>query len=212
MIETFDISNISGTHAVGSMVCAVKGSPQRNRYRLFRIKTVEGIDDPAMMGEVIQRRYSRVLREKKALPDLIIVDGGITQLRSAKRELAALGLSNQPVVGLAKRFEELVLDEEDGPRIIRLPRDSFGLKVVQQIRDEAHRFALTYHRHLREKRIRESFLDEVEGIGEKRKQQLLSHFGSVRRLSKATLKDLQGVPGIGEAMAELIYRKFHPED
>ena len=211
VIETFDISNISGTHAVGSMVCAVKGNPQRNRYRLFRIKTVEGIDDPAMMGEVIRRRYGRILREGKSLPDLVIVDGGITQLRAAKRELKALGLEEQPIVGLAKRFEELVLDEEEGPRVIRLPRDSLGLKIVQQIRDEAHRFALTYHRRLREKRIRESFLDEVDGIGDKRKQQLLKHFGSVRRLSRATQKEIHAVPGVGEAMAELIYQTFHPE-
>lgn len=215
VIETYDISNISGTFAVGSMVCAVDGMPQRNRYRLFRIKTVEGSDDPRMMAEVIQRRYSRVLAEEGALPDLIIVDGGITQLRAARTELDQLGLHDLPAVGLAKRLEELypmsmarVPDRDDGYTVrqapVRLSEQSPALAICKQIRDEAHRFALTYHRRLRIKKIRESLLDEVPGIGQKRKMKVLSHFGSMARLKRASLEDIQAVPGVGPAMAGLI--------
>jgi len=197
------------------MVCAVDGQPQRNRYRLFRIKTVEGSDDPRMMAEVIRRRYARLVDEQVAWPDLVIVDGGITQLRAARTELDALGLQALPAVGLAKRFEEIFPMDmayarrpKDGPTIaqgpIRLPEGSNALKICKQIRDEAHRFALTYHRRLRLKRLRESLLDEVPGIGEKRKQQVLGHFGSVARLRRASLEDLQAVPGVGPAMAGLI--------
>ncbi len=212
VIETYDISNISGTFAVGSMVCAVDGMPQRNRYRLFRIKTIQGIDDPGMMAEVIRRRYSRLLEEKGTLPDLVILDGGITQLRAARRELDALGLQQLPAVGLAKKFEEiypmdLAYERSEATQDIapiRLPEDSHAIKVCKQIRDEAHRFALTYHRRLRMKRLRESILDEVPGMGEKRKQQVLTHFGSMARLKRATVEDIQTVPGVGLAMAGLI--------
>ncbi len=215
VIETYDISNISGTFAVGSMVCAVDGMPQRNRYRLFRIKTVEGSDDPRMMAEVIRRRYGRLVAEKAALPDLVIVDGGITQLRAARAELDALGLQALPAVGLAKRFEELYpmdLAREDpdhpcepvGRGPIQLPADGHAIKICKRIRDEAHRFALTYHRRLRLKKMRESLLDEVPGIGAKRKQQVLGHFGSVARLRRASVEELQAVPGVGPAMAGLI--------
>jgi excinuclease ABC subunit C len=203
VIETFDISNISGTHAVGSMVCAVAGQPARNRYRRFRIKTVEGIDDPGMMAEVVGRRYARLKEEGGTMPDLVLVDGGITQVRAARRALDALDLQAVPVAGLAKRFEELITDS--GRTVaIRLPVDSPGLQVVQRIRDEAHRFALTYHRRLRSRRIRESMLDDVPGIGEKRKQQLLEHFGSIVRLRKATVDEVSQVPGIGPKMARQI--------
>jgi excinuclease ABC subunit C len=204
IIETYDISNISGTFAVGSMVCAVDGLPQRNRYRLFRIKTVEGSDDPRMMAEVIQRRYRRVLDEQKPLPDLVIVDGGITQLRAARAELDVLGLSHLPAVGLAKKLEEIYPDATAAQAPIRLPAGSAALHVCQRIRDEAHRFALTYHRRLRLKRLRESLLDEVPGIGEKRKEQLLTHFGSMARLRRASAEDIQSVPGVGPAMAGMI--------
>ena len=213
VIETYDISNISGTFAVGALVCAVDGLPQRKRYRLFRIKTVEGSDDPRMMAEVIRRRYTRVLAEGEALPDLVIVDGGITQLRAARRELDGLGLQALPAVGLAKRLEEIYppalayTGRKAGAADrtpVRLPEDSCALRVCKQIRDEAHRFALTYHRRLRLKRLRESILDEVPGIGEKRKTQVLAHFGSMARLRRATVEEIQAVPGVGPSMAGLI--------
>lgn len=215
VIETYDISNISGTFAVGSMVCAVDGLPQRSRYRLFRIKTVEGSDDPRMMAEVIRRRYTRVLEEKAALPDLVLVDGGITQLRAARAELDRLGLEELPAVGLAKRFEEIypmaMARERKGypdagtiQSPVRLPENSNALKVCKQIRDEAHRFALTYHRRLRMKRLRESILDDVPGIGQKRKELVLGHFGSIARLRRASVEDLTAIPGVGPAMAGLI--------
>ncbi len=211
IIECFDISNISGTYAVGSMVCAEDGMPNRKRYRLFRIKTVEGIDDPAMMAEVIRRRYSRVLDEERPLPDLVLVDGGITQLRAAQAELKLLGLESLPVAGLAKRYEEIISERPGMPRTLRLPRESPALKVLQRIRDEAHRFALTYHRRLRGKRIRESSLDDIPGVGEKRKLQLLQHLGSIDRIRRASAEEIAGVPGIGESFAQAIFAHLHAE-
>jgi len=202
-IEAYDISNISGTHAVGSLVCAVDGVPSKSRYRMFRIKTVAGIDDPGMMAEVIRRRFSATSGELVSLPDLVLVDGGITQLRAARAELDQLGLQHLPVAGLAKRFEEIYW-EKAGRTPIRLPFESPALKVLQRIRDEAHRFALTYHRSLRRKRIQESLLDDVVGIGEKRKEVLLKHFGSVARLRKASEEEIAGVRGVGAAVAKLV--------
>ncbi len=204
VIECFDISNISGTHAVASMVCAVDGMPHPQRYRHFRIKSVEGSDDPASMAEVIRRRYSRVLAEKLPLPDLVLIDGGVTQLGAARRELAALGLADLPSAGLAKRFEEVYLGDTMSLPPVYLPRDGNALKVLQRIRDEAHRFALTHHRTLRARLMRESVLDEVEGIGEKRKELLLKHFGSALRLRRATVEEITAVPGIGPVMARQI--------
>ncbi len=201
VIEAYDISNISGTHAVGSLVCAVDGLPHKNRYRLFRIRTVAGSDDPAMMAEVIRRRFGGSLAQELPRPDLVLVDGGITQLRAARTELDRLGLQDLAAAGLAKRFEEIYWKGNAPPR---LPLDSAALKVLQQIRDEAHRFALTYHRRLRMRRIRDSALDEVEGIGEKRKELLLSRFGSVDRLRRASEADIASVPGIGPAMARAV--------
>ena len=204
VIEAFDISNISGTHAVASMVCSEDGMPLRNRYRSFRIRTVQGADDPAMMAEVIGRRYSRVKAEGAALPDLVLVDGGVTQLGAAVRELQRLGLPGLPVAGLAKQFEEIHATGRKDP--LCLPRDSHALKLLQAIRDEAHRFALTYHRRLRARRIRESALDDIPGIGTKRKAQLLERFGSVQRLRGASEEEIAGVPGVGSRMAAEIRR------
>lgn len=210
VIECFDISNISGTYSVASMVCAVNGLPRRNRYRLFRIQTVEGIDDPMMMKEAVGRRCRRLLEEKGERPGLIIVDGGITQLRAAQQALNELGIPDQPLAGLAKQFEEIVYEQKDHKTPIRLSADSEALKVLQRIRDEAHRFALTYHRRLRHQRITESMLDEIEGVGDKRKQRLLSHFGSMRRIRNASIEDLTRVEGVGQRFAEQIYEALHP--
>ncbi len=203
VIECYDISNISGTYAVAGMVCFVDGLPRRNRYRRFRIKTVQGSDDPRMMAEVIRRRFDPAGRDEAALPDLVIVDGGVTQLRAARRELDEAGLEALPAAGLAKRYEEIY--RQDGDRPLRLPRTSPALKVLQRMRDEAHRFAITYHRRLRQERMRESVLDEIPGIGPKRKRLLLEHFGSVRRLLRAGKDRIAQVPGIGYQMATLVY-------
>lgn len=204
VIECFDISNISGTLAVASMVCSVNGVPTPQRYRRFRIKTVEGANDPAMMAEAVGRRYGRLLRENQSLPDLVLVDGGITQLRAAREVLDGLGLVSMPLAGLAKRYEEVVWDIENKQPPLRLPRDSDALIVLTNLRDEAHRFAITYHRKLRNQRIRESVLDEIDGIGDAKKKMLLEHFGSITRLKKATVDQIAAAPGIGPKTAALI--------
>jgi len=212
VIECFDISNISGTSSVASMVCAVDGVPFPNRYRRFRIKTVEGADDPRSMAEVVRRRYSRLLKENKPLPGLVMVDGGITQLRAAKVELLLLGLGELPIVGLAKRYEEIVWDYEHNAGNLFLPRHSAGLAVVTRLRDEAHRFAITYHRELRRQRIKESVLDEIPGIGKAKKEMLLKHFGSIARLGRATLAEIAEAPGIGLKTAKLIRDELNKKD
>ena len=204
IIECFDISNISGTNSVASMVCSVDGVPYPNRYRRYRIKTVEGADDPRSMAEVVRRRYSRLQQEGKAIPNLVMVDGGITQLRAAKAELVLLGLDHLPIVGLAKRYEEIVWDYTDNSGNLVLPRHSAGLTVVTRLRDEAHRFAITYHRDLRRQRIMESRLDEIPGIGTSKKELLLKHFGSITRLDRANVEQIAEAPGIGKKTAELI--------
>jgi excinuclease ABC subunit C len=206
LIEGFDISNLFGTHSVAGMVVSVNGLPDRRFYRRFRVRTVEGADDPRSMAEVIRRRYTRVLNEGKPLPKLILIDGGITQLRAARAELAALGLSAVPNVGLAERFEEIVVD--DGREPLRLPLESRALKVLTRLRDEAHRFALDYHRRLRNRIIRESALDDIPGIGNAKKTALLKHFGSVHRLSKATVEEIDAVPGVDRTIAEAVARAF----
>jgi excinuclease ABC subunit C len=209
VIETFDISNTGGSEAVASMVCSVEGRPQRNRYKRFKIKTVEGPNDPEMMAEATKRRYSRLLKEGKDLPDLVVFDGGITQLRAGRRALDDLGLNTLPAVGLAKQFEEIVWDITNQEAPLRLPMNSPGLKILRAIRDEAHRFALTYHRSLRDRRIRESLLDDIPGIGQKRKFILLRHFGSVQRIKKASIAEITEAPGIGKKFAETVFDTLH---
>ncbi|MDF3130493.1 excinuclease ABC subunit UvrC [Kiritimatiellaeota bacterium B1221] len=205
VIETFDISNTGGAESVASMVCSVEGRPQRNRYKRFKIKTVVGPDDPRSMAEAAHRRYSRLLKENKPLPDLVVFDGGITQLRAGRQALDELGLQSLPAVGLAKRFEEVVWDLTNQEPPIRMPMNSPGLKILRAIRDEAHRFALTYHRSLRDRRIRESLLDDIPGIGDKRKMILLKHFGSVQRIKKASVEEIAEAPGIGKKFAETVF-------
>ncbi|AKJ63726.1 excinuclease ABC subunit UvrC [Kiritimatiella glycovorans] len=204
VIECFDISNISGTYAVAALVAAVDGRPVPQRYRRFRIRTVEGADDPRMMAEAVRRRYSRLAREGSSMPGLVLVDGGITQLRAARRALHELDLGGLVVAGLAKRYEELYTNAESAAETVRLPGDSAALEVIRRIRDEAHRFAIAYHRRLRGRRIRESVLDDIEGIGPRKKEQLLRHFGSFQRLKKADEKELADAPGIGPHTAKLI--------
>lgn len=200
LIEAYDISNISGTLAVGSLVAALDGIPQPARYRRFRIKTLRSADDARMLAEVIRRRFTRLLSERSRLPDLVLVDGGLGQLHAAEAELKLLGLEAIPVAGLAKRFEKIFFSR----RILTLSADSPALKVLQRLRDEAHRFALSYHLNLRARRIRESRLDEIPLIGESRKQMLLRHFGSVERLARAPERAIAKLPGIGPALARLL--------
>jgi excinuclease ABC subunit C len=207
-IEGFDISNISGTFAVASMVSFRNGRPDRSNYRRFKMKTVTGQDDFACMAETVRRRYTRVLKEATdaarpaTLPNLILIDGGKGQLNAACAELAKLSLQHIPIIGLAKEFEEIYRPGQSEP--LRLSHDSGALKLLQRVRDESHRFANTYNAQLRLKRISESILDEFPGIGEARKAALLKKFGSVQRLRTATLEQIAKVPGFGgKAAVEL---------
>jgi excinuclease ABC subunit C len=184
------------------MVCAVDGMPHKNLYRRFRIKSVTGSDDPAMMAEVVRRRYGALRDSGAPMPGLVLVDGGPTQLGAARAELAQLGLIHVPTAGLAKRFEWVYVHPADPP--LELERNSPALQVLQRLRDEAHRFALDYHQRLRRRRIRESILDDIPGIGPRKKQVLLKHLGSPRRIEKASEEEIAGVPGIGRETARLI--------
>jgi len=253
VMECFDISNISTTHIVASMVSFKDGIPDRSNYRRYRIKTVDGQDDFASMAEVVRRRYSRVLLEvgqnaeekaegggKRAekgsaggessvdydpefsqenaadtaqrltklshspvrIPDLIIVDGGKGQLGSACKELQRLGLHEVPIIGLAKEFEEIY--RPGRPLPLLLPEDSGALRLLQRIRDEAHRFANGYHQLLMKRRIAESILDDCPGVSDNRKHLLLKEFGSVARLRKATVDEIAATEGIGRKLAEQV--------
>src|SRR5438874_313841 len=256
IMECFDISNISATHVVASMVCFRDGVPDKNHYRRYRVRTVEGQDDFASMAEVVRRRYSRILLEARAansdaaefsqenagdavarcmatasvaesesskrgacptipkrndesfvavrLPDLIIVDGGRGQLSAACRELQRLGLHDLHIIGLAKEREEIYRPGRALP--LRLPMDSPALRLLQRIRDEAHRFANAYHQLLMKKRVEESILDDCPGVSQNRKNLLLRRFGSVNRLRKASVVEIASTEGIGRKLAEDLHR------
>jgi excinuclease ABC subunit C len=268
VMECFDVSNISTTHVVASMVCFRDGVPDKDNYRRYRVRTVEGQDDFASMAEVVRRRYSRILleareanpdvaefsqeetveglrrlerqtsngpsrtgiersmsnppspgtgsavasaqvEEKKSpapvrLPDLIIVDGGKGQLSSACRELQRLGLHELPIIGLAKENEEIYRPDRALP--LQLSLDSGALRLLQRIRDEAHRFANAYHQLLMKKRVGESILDDCPGVSQHRKNLLLRKFGSVKRLRKATAEQIAATEGIGRKLAEEVHQ------
>ena len=242
VMECFDISNISTTHVVASMVSFRDGVPDKDNYRRYRVRTVEGQDDFASIAEVVRRRYSRILLEARAanseaaefsqenafdttqrlegdavpqsairnppsyvrLPDLIIVDGGKGQLSAACRELQRLGLHDLAVIGLAKEHEEIYRPDRALP--LRLPMDSGALRLLQRIRDEAHRFANAYHQLLMKKRVEESILDDCPGVSQNRKSLLLRKFGSVNRLRKATVEEIASTEGIGRKLAEEVHR------
>ena len=255
VMECFDISNISTTHVVASMVCFRNGVPDKDNYRRYRVRTVEGQDDFASMAEVVRRRYSRILLEAREanpdaaefsqenptdalarcratasvahradskrgacptiskidnpqsyvrLPDLIIVDGGKGQLSAACRELQRLGLHDLPIIGLAKEHEEIYRPGRALP--LQLPMDSGALRLLQRIRDEAHRFANAYHQLLMKKRVGESILDDCPGVSQNRKNLLLRQFGSVNRLRKATVNEIAATEGIGRKLAEEVHR------
>ena len=201
IIECVDISNLFGTYNVASLVVARDGLPDGRYYRHFKIKSFEGADDPRAMAEVVRRRYGpeSTLLQTSPRADLYICDGGITQLRAARALFKELGVGDIPTVGLAKQQELVVLD--DGRPDVWLPRDSQALMVITRLRDEAHRFAITYHRNLREKSIRESVLDEIPGIGEAKKVKLLKTFKSIYGIARATVADIAAAAGVNETIA-----------
>ncbi|MFZ5632816.1 MAG: excinuclease ABC subunit UvrC [Bacillota bacterium] len=224
-IECYDISNIQGAEAVASMVVFEDGRPAPGQYRRFKIRTVRGPDDFASMREVIGRRFERAREERElintgrlstraakfhVLPDLVIVDGGKGQLSAAGEAMAAAGCGNIPLFALAKEEELLFSPGRELP--IRLPGDSRALYLLQRIRDEAHRFAVSYHRQLRAKRNLKSLLDEIDGIGEARKRSLLKAFPTIEALAGATPDELAAVPGMNRPAAEAVYNFFrNPE-
>jgi excinuclease ABC subunit C len=202
-IECFDISNIQGTDNVASMVVFENGHPKKSDYRLFKIQSVEGeANDFASMNEVVRRRYSRILSEQKSFPDLIIIDGGRGQLNAALEALKELRISDQDIIGLAKKQEEIYLP--DNPRPVLLSRRSQALHTLQHARDEAHRFAITYHRKKRAKRVLRSEFDDLPGIGPVRRKALINHFGSLEKLKGSSLSEIAAVPGFSKALAEKI--------
>jgi excinuclease ABC subunit C len=204
-IECFDISNIQGSDVVASMVSFQDGAPRKADYRKFRVKGVQGSpDDFASMREVVGRRYRRLLEEGKDLPDLVLIDGGKGQLSAAGEALDALGLGDQPVASLAKKEELIFVRGRVGP--IVLPRSSPVLQLVQRVRDEAHRFAVGFHRQARSRRTLRSDLDDIPGIGPAKRRKLLSRFGSVRGVRGASEGELASA--VGKATAERIRRHF----
>ncbi|MCM3487834.1 excinuclease ABC subunit UvrC [Alkalihalophilus marmarensis] len=212
-IEAFDNSNIQGTDPVSAMVTFLDGKPSRKDYRKYKIKTVTGPDDYGSMREVVKRRYVRLLQEERPLPDLIVIDGGRGQIAAAQEVIEdELGLFI-PVCGLAKdekhRTSQLLMG--DPPVVIPLKRDSHEFYLLQRIQDEVHRFAITFHRQTRSKTFFQSVLDEIPGVGEKRKRQLLKHFGSVKKMKEATIEEL-AVEGVPRNVAEAIYEKLHEKD
>lgn len=206
-IECFDNSNIQGTSPVSSCVVFKNGKPLKSAYRKFHVKTVVGADDFATMREVVYRRYYRLLEEGQELPDLIIIDGGKGQLRAAYETLKELHLQDKiEIRGLAKRIEELFMPNDPVP--LALSRDSQTLKVIQQLRDEAHRFGITFHRQVRSVKQTQTFLKQLPGIGPKTESKLLTRFSSLERVRRASLSDLQQT--IGPLSGSKLYSHLHP--
>ncbi len=208
-MECFDISHIQGSETVASMVVFQDGKPDKESYRRFKINSTEGKPDDFMsMREVTMRRYGKATA--KEMPDLIIIDGGKGQLSSALEIIRGAGHLTVPVVGLAKQFEYIFTEHSSEPVI--LPRQSDALYLVQQIRDEAHRFAITYHRNLRTKRNKVSLLDNIAGIGAKRRKALFDRFENIANIKNATVEELSSVPGISENIAKSIYNFFRTHE
>ncbi|MDP8299371.1 MAG: excinuclease ABC subunit UvrC [Candidatus Tantalella remota] len=204
-IECFDISNVSGQQAVGAMVRFVAGTPRKSDYRKFRIKTISTIDDYSMIREVVRRRYSRLKEEGKAMPDLVLIDGGKGHLYSAMTEMKSLGLENVPVASIAKEKNHLYTPTRNTP--IRLSQGSRLLLLIQRIRDEAHRFAITYHRRLRRAEKFDTELLNIEGIGMARERRLMEKFGSMTKIRKASIEQLAET-GIGVKAAKAVAVHF----
>jgi excinuclease ABC subunit C len=208
VIECFDISHLQGTDTVASMVVFENGKPKKSLYRKFIIKTVEGVDDFASMQEVITRRYTRVKEENLHFPELIMVDGGKGQLSSAIEALKDIGFEKFEIIGLAKRLEEVFLPGQS--EAISIPKTSSSLKLLQQIRDEAHRFAITFHRERRSKRTFSSELEEIKGIGKAITEKLLKAFSGVEEIKKANIEDIEKV--IGKSKAKIVFDYFNNKD
>ncbi len=209
-IEGFDISNTQGAQSVASMVVFIDGEAAKKEYRRFRIKTVEGANDFASMNEVVSRRFARARHEDESqrwpLPDLILIDGGPEQLKFAREAMLQEGFQ-VPMFGLAKKMEEIWLPNEDTPVV--LSRRSAALHLIQRIRDESHRFAITHHRGLRDKHSLHSRLEDVPGIGPARRRALLAHFGSIKGITEASEEDLAKVKGMSAPAAKALYAALH---
>ncbi|KYO65276.1 excinuclease ABC subunit UvrC [Thermovenabulum gondwanense] len=209
-IEGFDISNTGGTDSVASMVVFEGGLPKKQDYRRFKIKTVEGPNDFESMKEVIYRRFNRAKKGDEKfgeIPDLLLIDGGPGQLKYAKEALKELGFNEKiEVISIAKELELIYKDDKDP---IELPKTSEALKLLQRIRDEAHRFAVTFHRNIRAKRNMDSVLDSIPGIGEKRKKALLQSFPSIEEIKNTSIEELARVPGMNKKAAKAVYNYFH---
>jgi excinuclease ABC subunit C len=217
-IECYDMSHLQGTDYVGSMVVLEDGLPRKSEYRRFKIRTVAGNDDFAAMEEVLRRRFLNYLndRDKKASeltsfsypPQLLLVDGGKGQLSVAVRVLKELGLFEEiPVAALAKQFEEVFLPGKSDS--VRIPRQSEALYLLQRIRDESHRFAISYHRQLRDKRMTGSILDGIPGLGEKRKRRLIEELGGVKKVKSASMVELEAISWLPQSVAQSVYAKTH---
>jgi excinuclease ABC subunit C len=205
-IECFDNSNIQGTHPVAACVVFKNGKPSKKEYRHFNIKTVDGPDDYASMEEVVFRRYKRLLEEKQPLPQLIIIDGGKGQLSSALKSIDKLNLRNRIIViGIAKRLEELFYPDDPIP--LYLDKKSETLKIIQRLRNEAHRFGIEHHRNKRSKNALTTELETISGIGEKTMIDLIKKFKSAKRVSYAKLDELEDV--VGASRAEKIYNYYN---
>ncbi|MDW8297316.1 MAG: excinuclease ABC subunit UvrC [Raineya sp.] len=204
-IECFDNSNIQGTTPVAAMVCFLNGKPSKRNYRHFNIKTVVGANDFASMYEIVFRRYRRLLDEKQPLPQLVIIDGGKGQLSAACKALQDLGIyGKMAIIGIAKRLEEIYFPDDEVP--LHLSKKSESLRLIQQIRDETHRFAITFHREKRSKKALESELTNIKGIGEKTMQKLLGHFKSLENLKRASVEEIAEITN--RKVAELLQKYF----
>ena len=216
-IECYDISNLQGTEIVASMVVMEDGLPKRSDYRRFKMRHQDGQDDFASMEEVLTRRFKRYLQERDEgartgkrfayPPNLVLIDGGKGQLGAAVRVLDELGLEDICIASLAKKFEEVYLPGQSEP--VRIPRDSEALYLLQQVRDEAHRFAITYHRQLRDKRMTKSVLDDIAGLGPTRKARILKEFGSVKRLRDVPEEELVALSWLPETVARAVFERLH---
>jgi len=199
VIECFDISHVSGTFVVASLVRFVEGRADRSSYRRFKVLGGMGNDDFRSMEEVVRRRYARLRDEGKPFPDLVVVDGGIGQVGAALKAFYALNIELPALIGLAKREETIVFPDQRGELL--LPARDYGLRLLQRIRDEAHRFANQFNADLRSKKIRESILDEFSGLGKVKRAALMEHFGSLEKLKKATVTEMTKVEGVGQKLA-----------